>query len=171
MKKINKIAVILVAIMTAMISGCKAGKADINKSPIMTITYDDYLQIMQNDHIGNIKFKDEYSQEEFYKQRYMNFKNLVVKNITMTGKRECKLGKVTEHSYHNYSDMREKLKIKILNFEDCPPKDRLTFSYIVKLKTNYGTFTYDFGDKSTSKSYYGFMPIESKGAINEKSNK
>lgn len=151
MKRLHKTALILVAIMTAMISGCGA---DMDRAPTVFINGYGELTIVANDYDGNIKFKDINDRENFYKQ----FNNLVVKSITMTGRRECKLGKTIEV---NNNFRRESLKTKILNIEDCPPKDILTFSYIIKLKTNYGTFTYDFSDKSTFIGVNsGYKPIK-----------
>ena len=156
MKRINKIAVIFVALVAVVISGCE-GKADMDKAPCLGVSgYGDSkdLKIVANDYDGNIKFKDINDRENFYKQ----FNNLVVKSITMTGRRECKLGKIIEV---NNNFRRESLKTKILNIEDCPPKDILTFSYIVKLKTNYGTFTYDTGNESTLIGCWGnYKPIK-----------
>ena len=159
MKILHKITIILVAIMTAMISGCKAGKADINKAPCVNVARD-YVGMMLNEYIGDIKFKNMEDKINFLIQREKDFSNLVVKSITMTGRRECKLGKVTEWSYKD-DGRRHSLRAKIVNIEDCPPKDRLSGSHIIKLKTNYGTFTYDTSNESTFKGYCGgFMPIK-----------
>ena len=160
MKRLHKIAVIFVALVAVVISGCK-GKADMDKAPCLGVSgYGDSkdLKIVVNDYTSNIKFKTIEDQENFIKRKDKDFSNLVVKSITMTGRRECKIGKVVEWNYND--GRRESLRAKIVNVEDCPPKDRLSGSWIVKLKTNYGTFTYDTGNESTRGCWGNYKPIK-----------
>lgn len=139
MKRLNKITLILVAVMGMAINGCGG---DIKKAP-----YVEYVDI-SGDNIG-VRFASPCYNEKFYKTDeaiskctddiWEKMKNNV-KMIEIKGRRYC-------------GDAPVKVK-------DCPPKDRNSFlSYTFKLKTKFGTFKYDTSDKST-KTEYGYAPIK-----------
>lgn len=150
MKKINKIAVILVAIMTAMVSGCKAGKADIDKAPFT----------------GGFKYKHD-SDNEAYLVVEGNNKTefVIINNVSIKGRRNCKT-KVKPSIYYNDNEadkygvklivgesvgVKDKTKLRIgWTIDDCPPEDRLNETYTIVIKCNYGTYTYRY-----NKNYEG----------------
>lgn len=138
MKRLNKITLILVAVMGIVISGCGG---DIKKAP-----YVEYVDIF-GDNIG-VRFITPCYNKKFYKTNeairkctddiWEKMKN-DVKMIEIKGRRYC-------------GDTPVKVK-------DCPPKDRKSISYTFKLKTKFGTFKYDTGDEST-KIGYVYAPIK-----------
>lgn len=138
MKRLNKITLILVAVMGMAINGCGG---DIKKAP-----YVRYIDISE-DNISAM-FASPCYNEKFYKtdeaiskctddiwEKMKNDLNV----ISLKGRRDC-----------------GKLPVKV---EDCPPKDRKSMSYTLKLKTKFGTFKYNIGDESTY-TEYGYLPIK-----------
>ena len=137
MKKINKIAVIFVVLVAVMISGCGA---DEKNAPLVS---------KYGDHIDTIGFSlyvptyifDMQDPDKRIKAADKWLKNFNRKEISLEGKRPCKILGYSEVEKGNY-------KVELSG--DCPPKDRLNESgFKAKLKTSYGTFCYDTSDKKS----------------------
>lgn len=139
MKRLNKITLILVAVMGIVISGC--GGDDINKAPFVVFEGNDggYIKIVLSNNLD----MPEKESEEIYKK-------LKVKKITLLGRKECPLQDKSEKS-------SDGLKVYMYQTKtiDCPPKDILKKTYEMTLKTNYGTFLYDTGKEKTSMRLWG----------------
>lgn len=140
MKRLNKITLILVAVMGIMISGCGG---DIEKAP--------YVISEAINNKGNIVIEFDspcmneniYNTDKAFRECHENVwekmrSDLIIKNLK--GRRDC-------------GDLPVKA-------EDCPPMDRLNGGYTFTLKTKFGTFKYNTGDESTRIDYYGYAPIK-----------
>lgn len=145
MKRLNKITLILVAVMGIVISGCGG---DIKKAPFVerinayNHTRDEKLKIIFASPCRYENFKTEKEFNKCVENVWVKMNN-DLKVINLKGRRDC--GKSPR-------------KVK-----DCPPKNRLdNESYSFTLKTKFGTFKYDTSDKST-KTKYGYAPIGYKG--------
>lgn len=131
MKKLNKIALILVAVMGMVISGCGS---DIKKAPFI---------LFDSNNKGAVTIAVVNNTDIPKKESEVIYKKLKVKKITLLGKKECPLQDLTEKS-----DGITVYMYEVKNKADCPPKDRLKRnSYEITLKTNYGTFTYDISKR------------------------
>lgn len=136
MKRLNKITLILVAVMGMVISGCGS---DMKKAPfiIFDSKTEDAVTIML---INNLDIPTKES-EAIYKK-------LKVKKITLLGRKECPLQDLSEKS-----DGITVYMYEVKNRADCPPKDRLKReSYEITLNTNYGTFLYNISDRNTKRT-------------------
>ncbi len=143
MKRLNKITLILVAVMGIVISGCGS---DMKKAPfvISVNTFRDNISVDLNSPCKNEKI---YKTDESFRKCIDNIWGKIKGNwsvINLKGRRDC-----------------GKLPVKV---KDCPPKDRMDReeSYSFTIKTKFGTFKYDTSDKST-KTKYGYAPIGYKG--------
>ena len=143
MKRLNKIALSVVAVVAVVISGCGA---DEKNAPTVTWIYGD----------DNWGLKIKYRIPDFKTQEQTDkwLKNITMKGIVgLEGKRSCK-GLKWETINWGYI---------ITPNEDCPPKDRLDLSsYKFGIKTNYGTFYYDGSDKTSKNKYGHYETIGSK---------
>lgn len=151
MKRLNKITLILVAVMGIMISGCGS---DMKKAPFVSIIVDENeISLYYHYEPTNFKTWEEYDKE--VDEWYVNTKKNPPKLISLKGRRDCsKLPVKWNNTYYITT---------IKSIKDCPPKDRLNNkSYEFTIKTNYGTFKYDTSDKSTksTKTKYGYLPIK-----------
>lgn len=138
MKRLNKITLILVAVMGMAISGCGG---DIKKAPYVRYIdiSKDNISVMIASPCYNEKF---YKTDEAISKCTYDIWEKIKDNwsvINLKGRRDC-----------------GKSPIKV---EDCPPKDRTSISYTLKLKTKFGTFKYNIGDESTY-TQYGYLPIK-----------
>ena len=137
MKKINKIAVILVALVAVVISGCGADEKNAPTVNMDSIDENEIrLHLTVPTYIIDIQGYDK--KVKATKKWAKNFK---LKEISLEGKRPCKI-----LGYSDNNDYRYDVKLS----GGCPPKDRLnTKSFKAKLKTSYGTFCYDTSDKKS----------------------
>ena len=135
MKRLNKITLILVAVMGMAISGCGG---DIKKAPLVKIKpYSDYILIDLREPCFNTDF---YKTNEAIEKCFAEWEKMKkAKLVKLKGRRDCSKLPI------EYGDAQ----ITIEPSKDCPPKDRLSeSSYELTIKTNYGTFNYDIGGKS-----------------------
>ena len=140
MKRLNKITLILVAVMGIMISGCGS---DIKKAPLVQISpYRDYIQIGLNEPCFNTDF---YKTNKAIEKCFAEWdwdKMKKTKLVKLKGRRDCSNLSIKYEAVDN--------RFKVEPKKDCPPKNRLNDkSYEITIKTNYGTFRYDTSNKKS----------------------
>lgn len=143
MKRLNKITLILVAVMGMAISGC--GGNDIKKAPYVSI-HAKYAGDNIRVSIYPCKNEKIYKTDEAFRKCIDKWGKIKDNGsvINLKGRRDC-----------------GKLPVKA---KDCPPKDRMDDeSYSFTLKTKFGTFKYDTSDKSTKTKNGYYAPIGYKG--------
>lgn len=126
MKRLNKIALSVVALVAAVISGCGADEKNV---PV--------IRYINHQSDGNIAISYNVNKDE-------------IQNIVyLEGRRPCKIDIYYMSSY-GYNDGLIRLKAAI---NDCPPKDRLNDqSYKLKVKTKSGRhFCYEGSTSNYSK--------------------
>lgn len=138
MKRLNKITLILVAVMGMAINGCGG---DIKKAPLVQIIpYNrDYIQIDLNEPCYNTDF---YKTNKAIEKCFAEWEIKKAKLVKLKGRRDCSNLSIK----YEADDNRFKIEPK----KDCPPKNRLNDqSYEITIKTNYGTFRYDTSNKKS----------------------
>ena len=136
MKRLNKITLILVAVMGMAISGCGS---DMKKAPPIVFNGNDggYINIVL---LTNLDIPEKESLEIY--------KKLKVKKITLLGRKECPLQDISKKDSSGFKAYGYQTKTI-----DCPPKDRFKKeSYEITLNTNYGTFLYNISDRNTKRT-------------------
>ena len=149
MKKLNKIALSVVAMVAVVISGCGADEKNAPVVNIKVYDYEIYVSIetpfgrWQNVD-GNKKMK-----------KWLQNLGKEIKIVYLEGKRSCADFK-TKLSGPSTPDDPYFLHFTITPPEVCPPKDRLNKAgYKFGIKTGHGTFCYDTSDKKSYDSNNG----------------
>lgn len=140
MKRLNKITLILVAVMGIVISGCGG---DIKKAPfVQIIARSNYIAINLIEPCDNTDF---YKTNKAIEKCFAEWdwdKMKKTKLVKLKGRRDCSNLSIKYYADDNY--------FKIEPSKDCPPKNRLNDkSYELTIKTNYGTFRYDTNNKKS----------------------
>ena len=154
MKILNKLALILVAVMGMAISGCGG---DIKDTPLVQISYSsDYITL---DLHSPCRIADFYKTDKAIDKCWTKWEKIKqFKLVRLKGRRDCSNLSVKYDVDNKY--------IKIETPENCPPKNRLNKeSYEFTIQTDYGTFNYDAGGKSLNvyATYGGYMALSNKG--------
>lgn len=146
MKKINKIAVILVALVAVVISGCGA---DEKNAPLVEVrdVSDSRILIDATTPFGSWQNADENKKIAKWIQNLGKIEE--IKIVYLEGKRSCADFEVQLSGPYTLNDS-SLFHFTITPPEVCPPKDRLNKEgYKFGIKTNYGTFCYDTSDKKS----------------------